>query len=211
MIKFEKISETAYYNELLKELDDLTTEDQLQNEVKYFKDALPLPKRGTTNSAGYDFYAPRTFIVNPGEKVKVSSGIKCQLDPDKVLLIFPRSSIGYKKNIMIANTTGIIDSDYYNNISNEGHIMIFLKNIGDTPVTINRGDKIVQAVIVKYYTTEDDNTDEERKGGVGSTDSKNTIETKILKHEDEVKSIKDHINSIGTTSAKLNNNNKRRR
>jgi hypothetical protein len=60
-------------------------------------------------------------------------------------------------------------------------------------------------------STEDDNTDEERKGGIGSTDSKNTIETKILKHEDEVKSIKEHINSIGNASAKLNNNNKRRR
>lgn len=212
MIKFEKVSETTYYNFLKKSENAFITEDQLDSMIDYLKNGLSLPKRSTKNSAGYDFYLPKSIVINPGEKIKIGSGIKVCLDQDKVLLVMPRSSIGIKKNIIIANTIGVIDSDYYNNEDNEGHILFVLKNIGEESVPLERGERIAQGIITKFYTTDDDTSKETRIGGIGSTNVSNENNTnerlieKAEEHQKKIEGINKHIDEIGK-SKKWNGNN----
>ena len=86
-------------------------------------------------------------------------------------MLYPRSSMGFKYGLQLVNTVGIIDADYYNNPSNEGHIMIGIKKTGIRTVVIDRGERFAQGVIVGYKITDDDNPmTEVRKGGIGSTD-----------------------------------------
>ena len=89
--------------------------------------------------------------------------------PDEVLYLFDRSSNPRKRGLVLINSVGVIDHDYYNNPSNEGHIMAQFKNITNEPVTIQTGDRVVQAVFAKYFVTDDDNANGERTGGFGST------------------------------------------
>jgi len=91
------------------------------------------------------------------------------MEADEVLMIYPRSSIGFKTNIRLSNTTGIIDSDYYNNQDNEGHMWIKFYNPMDIDYKINIGDKIAQGIFTKFLIVDDDKTDSERVGGLGST------------------------------------------
>ncbi len=129
-----------------------------------------LPVRSTPGSAGYDFFAPTVIIIEPHETTPLMfTDIKVQLDKDKVLMLYPRSSMGMR-GISLANTTGIIDSDYYNNKSNEGNIGFSLVNNSDSQIIIQKGEKFMQGVIVKYYKTDDDNAKGKREGGFGSTD-----------------------------------------
>ena len=126
-----------------------------------------LPKRATKNSAAYDFYSNENIVVEPNQVAKIWTDVKSYMKPDEFLMLDVRSSMGGK--FMLANTIGIIDSDYYNNDSNEGNIGIFLKNISDQDQIINIGDKIAQGVFMKYLITDNDNTNTKRKGGWGST------------------------------------------
>ena len=128
-----------------------------------------LPERSTKHSAGYDFYAPFTVILEPNSKTHLFfTDIKVKLDKDKVLMLYPRSSLGMK-GITLTNTVGIIDADYYGNKNNDGNIGFALVNNSDKQIIIQQGEKFMQGVIVKYYTTDDDTTTKERKGGFGST------------------------------------------
>lgn len=156
MIKFEKISENQWGK-------DTQFEGGLEKVI--------LPKRGTAHSAGYDFYAPYKVVIQPNEMVVIKTGIKCALEDKDVLMIYPRSSMGFKYGLQLVNTVGIIDSDYYNNPSNEGHIMIGIKNTGSKTVIIKEGDRFAQGLIMQYKLTDDDKpVSEVRKGGIGSTD-----------------------------------------
>ena len=128
-----------------------------------------LPERGTHSSAGYDFFSPVDFTVEPGEQFCIMTGIKAQMEPGMVLMMYPRSSMGIKRNVILANTTGIIDADYYDNPSNEGNIGIILYNYGDEPQSFIIGDKIAQGIFVKYYVTDTDSVTTFRNGGIGST------------------------------------------
>lgn len=130
---------------------------------------ITLPHRGTKYSAGYDIHSIETYTLKPHEKHVFKTGIKACMEEDEVLLIVVRSSIGIKKGLMLANTIGVIDSDYYSNPSNDGHIMICLLNTNDYEVTIDKGERIAQGIFTKYLVTDDDCSNEERKGGVGST------------------------------------------
>lgn len=131
-----------------------------------------LPERSTKYSAGYDFFAPHIIILDPHEQSKLFfTDIKVKLDKDKVLLLYPRSSLGMK-GIALSNTVGVIDADYYNNSKNEGNIGFSLVNNSDRQVIIQQGEKFMQGIIMKYFTTEDDNTTKTREGGFGSTDGK---------------------------------------
>ncbi len=131
-----------------------------------------LPERSTKHSAGYDFFAPTIIIIEPHEQTKLMfTDIKVRLDKDKVLMLYPRSSLGMK-GIALANTVGIIDADYYNNTKNEGNIGFSLVNNSDKQVIIQQGEKFMQGVITRFYTTEDDNAKRTREGGFGSTDGK---------------------------------------
>jgi dUTP pyrophosphatase len=127
-----------------------------------------LPRRSTIFSAGYDFYSPIDCVIGSGEQKSIPSGVKAYMLSDEVLKIYPRSSMGVKKHLILPNSVGIIDSDYYNNSSNEGHIMIFLYNYDDEPHAIHKGDKIAQGIFQKFLVGEDVPVDL-RDGGIGST------------------------------------------
>ncbi len=129
-----------------------------------------IPTRGTKASAGYDFYLLGTVVINPGETVLCNTGIKAYMQEDEVLEIYPRSSLATKKGVRLANSVGIIDSDYYNNLNNEGHIMIPLYNFSDETVILGNHDRIAQGIFKKYLTIDDEEViDTERIGGFGST------------------------------------------
>lgn len=129
-----------------------------------------LPTRSDNRSAGYDFYSPVNIIIPVHQMVKITTGIKAYMGKDEALMIYPRSSIGIKKNLILANTTGVIDSSYYNNPDNEGNIIIAFYNYGEKDQHIQEGDRIAQGVFVKYYPADkDDVLNEERVGGIGSS------------------------------------------
>ncbi len=131
-----------------------------------------LPKRATENSAGYDFYSPIDFIIQPGQIRCISLEVKAQINPGEVLLLFPRSSLGWKYNVRLVNTVGVIDSDYYNNPDNEGEIFLKLENCGTMPLEVHQNDRLIQGIFVKFDITDDDKAEGKRVGGFGSTDVK---------------------------------------
>lgn len=133
-------------------------------------DYIKLPKRATTGSAGYDFYSTMTFRLQPNTEIVVPTGIRCRIDEGWTLMLFPRSGLGFNFRLGLANTVGIIDSDYYYS-DNEGHIMIKLVNNGDKIVTITEGQAFAQGVFVPYGITFDDDAIAVRNGGMGSTDT----------------------------------------
>lgn len=129
---------------------------------------IKLPTRATEHSAGYDFYSPINITIKPNESVMIWSDIKAHMYYDNALIIIPRSSMG-KQPIMIANTVGLIDSDYYSNEDNDGNIGFRLLNLGTTPYEIKVGDRIGQGIFIPYRTTKDDTTTTKRDGGFGSS------------------------------------------
>lgn len=157
MNKFEKVSFEQYCAAVGRDAD-LTAE---YNDIK-------LPVRATTGSAGYDIFLPCDIDLEPGESIKIPTGIRCFLDTDKVLMIFPRSGLGTKNRFVPRNLVAQIDSDYVN-AANEGHIMMFMVNDGDKPLHLEKGKAFVQGIIVPYFTTVDDAAEGERVGGFGST------------------------------------------
>ena len=141
------------------------TEDEIEQNYTDFD----LPQRATSGSAGYDFVAPAGYIIQPDNEVTIATGVKCQMNKDYVLLLTVRSSLGFKHGIQLANTMGVIDSDYYNNPNNEGQIFIKLKNTGSQPCIINKGERFAQGLFVPFGITNDDNAINARNGGIGST------------------------------------------
>ncbi len=138
---------------------------------KYENQGVKLPERQTTFSAGYDLAALEDLIINPKEIIMVKTGLKVQIPSDEVLLVFPRSSLGIKKGLTLANNVGVIDADYFNNDVNEGHIMMPVLNFKNKPVKIEKGERIAQAIFIKYFKTADDQQgDKKRVGGFGSSD-----------------------------------------
>ena len=136
-------------------------------------DKIQLPKRATVGSAGYDFYSPFTFRLAPGETITIPTGIRVQIIEGWVLQLFPRSGLGFKYRLGLDNTVGIIDSDYYYS-SNEGHIMARITNntTKNKTVTISQGDGFIQGIFLQYGVTIDDEVNDIRDGGFGSTTKK---------------------------------------
>jgi dUTP pyrophosphatase len=174
MRKFEKVSMDTFKEFLEKKSDALESQWQRDNKAEYFEKKLPIPKRKTAYSAGYDFTCPYDVYIEPGKAVMIPTGIKVMLDPGKKLDLYPRSSLGCKHFGMLANTVGIIDSDYYNNEENEGHILAMIRNTGDKPFHIKQGERFCQGIITSFYTVDGDDIGkgEKRKGGIGSTGNK---------------------------------------
>lgn len=140
----------------------------------YENENINLPKRSTAHSAAYDIEAA-TDIVLPLFKIGmkptlIPTGLKAYMMNDEVLMILPRSSGPKKQGIVFPHSMGVIDSDYYGNIDNDGHIFIQCINIKDEDVTIKKGDKIAQAYFQKFLITDNDDANGERIGGFGSTD-----------------------------------------
>lgn len=131
---------------------------------------LKLPRRATKGSAGYDFFSPIDFTLEPGEEIKFPTGIRVKIDPGWVLLVFPRSSLGFKYRLQLNNTVGVIDSDYYG-AKNEGHIFVKLTNFGEKPVIVKAGDAVVQGIFVPFGIVENDDSGNTRIGGFGSTNA----------------------------------------
>ena len=155
----EKIAK--FYKVSLTEFLKSGTEEDYENVL--------LPKRATTGSAGYDFFAPKEYKVAAGETVKVATGVRVKIENGWVLQIFPRSSLGFKYRLTLDNTVGILDSDYFN-ADNEGHIFIKMTNCGKEDLVIEKGKAFAQGVFVPFGITVDDDCNTARTGGIGSTD-----------------------------------------
>lgn len=155
-MKFNKISHTQYWL------------DKMDQYIEH-KD-IKLPKRATKGSAGYDIYSVTDFTLEPGQTIKLPTGINIHLDEDKFLAIVPRSGLGFKYRTQLDNTIGIIDSDYSSS-DNEGHIWLKITNDSKNGhiVKIRQGEAICQGIIMPYFKVEDDDTTETRNGGFGST------------------------------------------
>ena len=162
MTKFEKVSYAQYFNSLKDICDEAT--------IKASYDAIKLPKRATKRSAGYDFFAPLSFTLQPNETIKIATGIRVSIAGNYFLGIFPRSGLGFKYRLQLDNTVGIIDADYYDS-DNEGHIFIKLTNDtnANKTVTINQGEGFAQGIFIPFGLTDDDQVTNTRNGGLGST------------------------------------------
>ena len=132
-------------------------------------DNIKLPRRATSKSAGYDFFAPTELTIAPHQTVTVATGIRALMPDDWCLMIYPRSGLGFKYKLRLNNTVGIIDADYSDS-DNEGHIFVRMTNESDLPLQISQGSAFAQGIFTQYLLTEDDDTVEERNGGLGSTD-----------------------------------------
>ena len=130
--------------------------------------AIPLPARATAGSAGYDFICPADITLQPGEAVTIPTGIRCEMQPGWVLMVFPRSGLGFKHQVRLANTVGVIDSDYFH-AANEGHIMVRIVNGGDHAVSIAKGERFCQGVFLPHGLAEEETVLADREGGFGST------------------------------------------
>ena len=139
-------------------------------EIQEMYRQLRLPERATRGSAGYDFFAPFSFSLAPGDSIKIPTGIRVRMDEGWVLKLYPRSGLGFKYRLQMDNTVGIIDSDYFNS-DNEGHIFIKMTNDSNQGKTVElaRGTGFAQGIFLEYGITVDDGADGERNGGFGST------------------------------------------
>lgn len=165
--RFEKVSKEQF----IKDFKD--TFDIEYEEIENIYEAIKLPKRATIGSAGYDFFAPIDIKLNPGETIKIPTGIRAFIENGYVLEIYPRSGLGFKYRLQLNNTVGIIDADYYNS-SNEGHIFIKITNDSNEGKTleVKALDGFAQGIFKEFFVTYDDDTCGVRNGGFGSTTKK---------------------------------------
>jgi dUTP pyrophosphatase len=162
---FLKVSYPIFFKGLEKLKDAIVADPQ------GVYDTILIPKRATAKSAGYDFCSPISFSLAPGSEIIIPTGIKAYMQDHEVLMLYPRSSLGFKYNLKLKNTVGIIDADYYNNPSNEGHILVALKNEGKDTLTIEKGHSFCQGIFIQYLLVDqDDFSGKKRIGGSGSTD-----------------------------------------
>ena len=166
--KFHKVSAERFmadWKDTFPETAEETIAD-IYNKIK-------LPVRATAGSAGYDFFSPVDITLNPGETVKIPTGIRVEMEQDWVLKCYPRSGLGFKYRLQLNNTVGIIDSDYFYS-DNEGHIFSKITNDSNESksVSIQAGTGFMQGIFVEYGTTVDDDAQGIRNGGFGSTKQK---------------------------------------
>ena len=174
--KFEKVSFEQFKKDWIDTFGYLKeyTDESVDTYVREIYDNIKLPQRATTGSAGYDFYMPADILLEVDSNVKVPTGIRCHMEDGWVLNIYPRSGLGFKTGVHLANSTGIIDADYYF-ADNEGHINI--KMVNDSAIAkdieFKQGDAFCQGMFVQFGITVDDNATEKRTGGFGSTSKTN--------------------------------------
>lgn len=151
---FEKVSQKQLVRDKLDTLDI---------------EALELPKRATVGSCGYDIHIPFDVTIAPNETIKIPTLLKCKIDDGWFLMIAPRSGLGFKYRCKLDNTIGIIDSDYFNNIDNEGHIWVKMTNEGTKDIVLKQNDAFCQGIFLPYGILGGDDADGQRIGGFGST------------------------------------------
>lgn len=155
---------------------EFVSKEQYLKDFEFKEDAcevyskLKKPHRATAMSAGYDFYSPFDFHLEPGMTIKIPTGIRAKMPEDYVFMIYPRSGLGFKYRLQLNNTVGVIDSDYYNAL-NEGHIMIKITNDSNEgkALDIKAGEGFAQGIFMQYGIVEDDDAKDIRGGGFGST------------------------------------------
>ena len=161
MAKFLKVSEENF----ISSLDGFS-----KDESKRIYEDIKLPLRATKYSAGYDFYSPFDFTLNPGETIKIPTGIRAKMREDYALFLLPRSGLGFKYRLQLNNTIGLIDADYFYS-DNEGHIFAKITNDSNEGkvISVKKGEAFIQGVFLSYGITEDDEVNTIRNGGFGST------------------------------------------
>lgn len=154
--KFEKVSFSQYQKD--------------EPNAALIYEAIQLPKRATIGSAGYDFYMPYDLVLEPGQTAKIPTGIRAKMENGWVLCLFPRSGLGFKYRLQLNNTVGIIDADYYGS-DNEGHIFAKITNDSNEGkvLELKQGEGFMQGIFLPFGITEDDDTNDIRNGGFGST------------------------------------------
>ncbi len=159
--RFEKVSKTQFCS---------AWQETFGTDGEAIYETIRLPRRATAGSAGYDFFAPASFTLSPGQTVKIPTGVRVWIENGWVLKLYPRSGLGFKYRLQLNNTVGIIDSDYYG-ADNEGHIFIKLTNDSNEErrLTVSEGDGFAQGIFVEYGITLDDECEGVRTGGFGST------------------------------------------
>lgn len=162
--KFEKVSFEQFYASMKDEFN-MSEED-----ARRAYDGLLMPSRATVGSAGYDFKSPISFALEPSQTIKIPTGIRVHIEGGWWLGCLPRSGLGFKYQVRLANTVGVIDSDYYFS-ENEGHIFAKITNGNNEGKTlmVNEGEGFMQAIFIPFGITYDDQADGVRNGGFGST------------------------------------------
>ncbi|MGL4426022.1 MAG: dCTP deaminase domain-containing protein [Cetobacterium sp.] len=127
-----------------------------------------LPTRGSRHAIAYDVYSPVKLSIKPNERVLIWTDVKACFGEDEALLMNVRSSMGMN-GVMMGNSSGWVESDYYNNPKNDGNLGVCLYNFGDEGYNIEIGDRIAQVMFINYLTSDNGNTEKERDGGYGST------------------------------------------
>lgn len=144
--------------------------EQVKEEMRRTDGEIKLPVRGTSRAMAYDFYSNARYSAKPGEVVKIWTDVKAYMQDNECLVLNVRSSMGGKW--MLANTQGWIDADYFSNPDNDGNIGIFLKNISDKELIIEKGERVAQGAFFNFLIADNGNTGVERTGGFGSTGTK---------------------------------------
>lgn len=162
--QFHKVS----FNQFQKDFNSLLGD---KADIKTIYENIKLPKRATAFSAGYDFFSPIEFKLKPNQTITIPTGIRCEIEENFLLQLFPRSGLGFKFRLQLNNTVGIVDADYFYS-ENEGHILIKLTNATneEKTVEIEPGQGIAQGIFTEYGITIDDDARRTRNGGFGSTD-----------------------------------------
>ena len=162
--KFEKVSPAQFTLDFMRLIggNAIVAED-LYNDIR-------MPARATSGSAGYDIFAPVSFRLEPGESVTIPTGLRVKIDEGWALMILPKSGLGTRFRLQLDNTIGLIDSDYYGS-DNEGHILVSITNDSRSGKTVDvpAGKAFVQAVLLPFGITVDDEAEGKRTGGFGST------------------------------------------
>ena len=142
----------------------------MELKIKKMRDNAILPTRGDAEAAGIDLYAciDGSTTLIPGATAMIPSGIACEFPKGYFGLVFPRSSVGTKRHLILANTAGVIDNSY------RGEILMAFTNTGTQNQTIEPGERLAQMILLPYVTYNIVETDtlsetERGSGGFGST------------------------------------------
>ena len=134
---------------------------------------IHMPVRKTKKSAGYDVEAACDTVIPPFtsgcKPTLIHTGLKAYCKDDEWYMLANRSSNPGKKHLVLANGIGVIDSDYYGNVDNDGEFMFAYFNMSDSDVVIKKGEVIGQVVFQKFLIVDNDSAEGERTGGFGST------------------------------------------
>lgn len=163
--KFYKVSKEQFITDFKDSFSTYSTK-----QITTIYDCLQLPKRATKGSAGYDIFTPIAFSLKPSETIKIPTGIRVSIDESWVLGLYPRSGLGFKFRLQLNNTVGIIDSDYFHS-DNEGHIFVKITNDSNEGkiIDLKAGEGFCQGIFFEYGIVEDDDANNTRNGGFGST------------------------------------------